>query len=134
MPKIMDGFAMIFGVGTDIAEISRLGDLYRRLGDRALEKILAQSERAACKDSADPARFLAKRFAAKEALGKAYGTGVRAPVLLPNIAIEHDELGKPFFVFSTPLQAAFADKGLVAHLSISDEREFVVAFVILEKS
>lgn len=125
---------MIFGVGTDIAEITRLADLYRRLGDRALEKILAVSERVACKESADPARFLAKRFAAKEALGKAYGTGVRAPVLLPNIAIEHDELGKPFFVFSAPLAAAFSDKGLVAHLSISDEREFVVAFVILEQS
>ncbi|CAG4883835.1 Holo-[acyl-carrier-protein] synthase [Georgfuchsia toluolica] len=124
---------MIFGVGTDIAQISRLGDLYQRQGERTLEKILTPSERAACKASADPARFLAKRFAAKEALGKAYGTGVRAPVLLPNIAIEHDELGKPFFVFSAPLAAVFAERGLIAHLSISDEREFVVAFVILEQ-
>ncbi len=125
---------MIFGIGTDIAEISRLDDLYKRQGERALDKILAPSERVACKGSTDPARFLAKRFAAKEALGKAYGTGVRAPVLLPNIAIEHDELGKPFFVFTAPLAAAFADRGLVAHLSISDEREYVVAFVILEQA
>ncbi|MFY9329720.1 MAG: holo-ACP synthase [Georgfuchsia sp.] len=123
---------MIFGIGTDIAEISRLGDLHRRQGERALEKILAPSERVACKSSADPARFLAKRFAAKEALGKAYGTGIRAPVLLPDIAIEHDELGKPFFAYSPPLAAVFAERGLIAHLSISDEREFVLAFVILE--
>lgn len=124
---------MIFGVGTDIAKISRLGDLYQRQGERALEKILAPSERATCKKSSDPARFLAKRFAAKEALGKAYGTGVRAPILLPDIAVEHDELGKPFFVFTATLAALFTDRGLNAHLSISDEREFVVAFVILEQ-
>ena len=125
---------MIFGVGTDIAEIARLSDLYQRQGDRALEKILAPTERAVCKSSTDPARFLAKRFAAKEALGKAYGTGVRAPLLLPDIAIEHDELGKPFFVFSAALALAFAERKLFAHLSISDEREFVIAFVVLEQT
>lgn len=125
---------MIFGVGTDIAEISRLGDLYQRQGERALEKILAPAERAACKASTDPARFLAKRFAAKEALGKAFGTGVRDPLLLPDIAIEHDKLGKPFFVFSDALKKLFAERKLIAHLSISDEREFAIAFVILEQS
>lgn len=125
---------MIFGIGTDIAEISRFGDMYQRQGVRALEKILAPTERAACKASTDPARFLAKRFAAKEALGKAYGTGVREPLLLPDIAVEHDELGKPFFVFSETLATAFAEHRLTAHLSISDEREFAIAFVILEQS
>lgn len=125
---------MIFGIGTDIAQISRLGDLYRRSGERALEKVLAPSEREDCRKSSDPSRFLAKRFAAKEALGKAYGTGVRAPLLLPAIAIDHDELGKPYFVFSAALAAAFAERKLIAHLSISDEREFAVAFVILEQT
>ena len=125
---------MIYGIGTDIAEISRVGGLYQRQGERALEKILAPAEREACKSNVDPARFLAKRFAAKEALGKAYGTGVREPVLLPDIAIEHDDLGKPFFVYSPRLAAVFAKQNLKAHLSLSDEREFVVAFVILEQS
>lgn len=125
---------MIFGIGADIAKISRLGDLYQRQGERALEKILAPSERMPCKASTDPARFLAKRFAAKEALGKAYGTGVRMPLLLPDIAIDHDQLGKPYFVFSEALAAIFAERKLIAHLSISDEREFAVAFVILEQT
>ena len=124
---------MIFGIGTDIAEITRVSELYQRQGERALEKILAPAEREACRKIIDPARFLAKRFAAKEALGKAYGTGVREPVLLPDIAIEHDDLGKPFFVFSSRLEAVFAKQNLTAHLSLSDEREFVVAFVILEQ-
>jgi len=93
----------------------------------------APAERAACRGSSDPARFLAKRFAAKEALGKAFGSGVRAPILLPDIAIEHDELGRPFFSYSPALAAHFAERGLTAHLSISDEHDYAVAFVILEK-
>ena len=125
---------MIFGIGTDIAEISRVADMYQRQGDRALGKILAPTEREACKSNADPARFLAKRFAAKEALGKAYGTGIRVPMVLPDIAIEHDDLGKPYFVFSEALSAILSAQGLKAHLSLSDEREFGVAFVILEQS
>jgi holo-[acyl-carrier protein] synthase len=113
---------------------SRAWPTYRqRHGERGLEKMLAPEEREACRISADPARFLAKRFAAKEALGKAFGTGVRDPVLLPAIAVSHDELGKPVFAFSPELAAHLAARGLVAHLSISDEQDYAVAFVILEK-
>ena len=64
---------MIAGIGTDIAAVARLGKLYERHGERALEKILAPAERDAFTRTADPARFLAKRFAAKEAFGKALG-------------------------------------------------------------
>lgn len=124
---------MIFGVGTDIAEVARFAVLYERHGDGALEKILAPAERDACKNSPWPARFLAKRFAAKEALGKAFGTGVRDPLLLPDIAVAHDELGKPYFVFADALAALFAQRKLTAHLSLSDEQDFAVAFVILEQ-
>ena len=80
--------------------------------------------------AADKGRFLAKRFAAKEAFAKAFGTGVRPPVLLPAIAVTHDELGKPVFVFNGAL--ATAAQHLTAHLSISDEAEYAVAYVILE--
>ena len=86
---------MIAGVGTDIAAVARLGQLYARHGARALEKLLAPGERADFARATDPARFLAKRFAAKEALGKALGIGVSKPATLPNIAVEHDALGKP---------------------------------------
>ncbi len=123
---------MIHGIGTDIVAVARMADYWQRHGERGLEKMLAPDEREACRSSTDPARFLAKRFAAKEALGKAFGTGIRAPVLLPEIAISHDELGKPLFVFSSTLAAQFAERGLTAHLSISDEQNYAVAFVILE--
>ena len=81
-----------------------------------------------------PARFLAKRFAAKAAFGKALGTGVRAPATLPAIAVVHDELGKPAFRFSGELEALLRIKALTAHLSISDEHDYAVAFVILEQA
>lgn len=123
---------MIFGIGTDIVAVARMAEFWQRYGERGLEKMLAPDERAACRSSRDPARFLAKRFAAKEALGKALGTGVRAPVLLPEIAIDHDELGKPAFAFAPELAAHLAQRGLIAHLSISDEQDYAVAFVILE--
>ena len=125
---------MIFGIGTDIVAVSRMAEYWQRHGQRGLEKMLAPDEREACRSSNDPARFLAKRFAAKEALGKALGTGVRAPVLLPDIAISHDELGKPGFAFAPALAAHLAGRRLVAHLSISDEQDYAVAFVILETS
>ena len=125
---------MIFGIGTDIVAVARMTNYWERHGERGLEKMLAPAEREACRTSSDPARFLAKRFAAKEALGKAFGTGVRAPLLLPDIAVEHDQLGKPSFSYSPALAAHFAGRGIKAHLSISDENDYAVAFVILEKS
>jgi holo-[acyl-carrier protein] synthase len=125
---------VIHGIGTDIVAVARMAEYWQRHGERGLEKMLAPEERADCRASHDPARFLAKRFAAKEALGKAFGSGVRAPVLLPDIAVAHDELGKPAFVFAPALAAHFAARGLAAHLSISDEQDYAVAFVILEKS
>ncbi|GAB2181501.1 holo-ACP synthase [Denitratisoma sp. agr-D3] len=123
---------MIHGIGTDIAAIARLGDLYQRHGERALEKCLAPQERDDCRASNDPARFLTKRFAAKEALGKALGTGIRAPVLLPAIEIIHDPLGKPGFRFHGELAAYIDQRQLRCHLSLSDERDTVVAFVVIE--
>ena len=123
---------MIFGVGTDIVAVARLGKLYERHGERALDKLLAPAERADFARATDPARFLAKRFAAKEALGKALGIGVAAPATLTNSAVVHDELGKPAFAFAPTLADHLAERGLTAHLSISDEADFALAFVVLE--
>lgn len=125
---------MIHGIGTDIVAVARLGELYTRHGERGVAKLLAPAERADCLASADPARFLAKRFAAKEALGKALGTGIRAPVLLPVIAVAHDPLGEPEFRYGPELDAYMAVQGLRAHLSLSDERDYAVAFVVVEKT
>jgi holo-[acyl-carrier protein] synthase len=106
--------------------------LYERHGERALDKLLAPTERADFLKAKDPARFLAKRFAAKEAFGKALGIGVAAPATLPNIAVVHDALGKPAFDYAPELAKHLAERGLVAHLSISDEQDFAIAFVVLE--
>ena len=125
---------MIFGIGTDIVAVVRMRELYQRHGERALEKLLSPLERAACRDSAVPARFLAKRFAAKEAFGKALGTGVRAPALLPAIAVLHDPLGRPRFEFAPSLAEYLAERRLTAHLSISDEQDHAIAFVLLEQA
>ena len=125
---------MIAGVGTDIVAIARVGKLYERHGARALDKLLAPAERADFEKSTDPARFLAKRFAAKEALGKALGIGVAAPATLPNIAVIHDALGKPAFGYAPKLALLLEERGLTAHLSISDEQEFALAFVVLERA
>lgn len=125
---------MIFGIGTDIAAVSRLGRLHEHHGERALEKILAPREIVELAAGKEPARFLAKRFAAKEAFGKALGIGVTAPALLPNIAVVHDALGKPSFEYAPELAAYLAERGLVAQLSISDEQDYAVAFVIVEKT
>lgn len=123
---------MIFGIGTDIVSISRMRDSLARHGDRFAERILHPEELAAYAVAREPERFLAKRFAAKEAFSKALGTGLRPPATLSAIGVCHDELGKPFFVFGEALAALLATRGLRAHLSISDEREQVVAFALLE--
>ena len=106
--------------------------MFLRHGARTLEKILAPSERVECSQLLDPAGFLAKRFAAKEALAKALGRGLRAPLLLPAIAIKHHDSGQPYFELAANA-ADLLDKKLTVHLSISDEREFALAFVVLEK-
>ena len=123
---------MIFGVGTDIVAVARLRKLYERHGERAVDKLLAPAERLDFDRAADPGRFLAKRFAAKEALGKALGIGVASPATLGNIAVVHDQLGKPAFACAPALASYLAERGLSAHLSISDEQDFALAFVVLE--
>lgn len=125
---------MIHGIGTDLVAIARLRAMWERHGERTLDKLLAPEERADCRASTDPGRFLAKRFAAKEALGKALGTGIRAPVLLPAIAVTHDAAGKPGFAYGEELTAWVAARSLVCHLSISDEADHALAFVVAEHS
>ena len=123
---------MIYGIGTDIVRIERMNSLWQRHGQRALDKLLAPGELADFALAADKGRFLAKRFAAKEAFAKAVGTGVRPPVLLPALGVTHDALGKPGFAFYGQLAEWIENQGFKAHLSISDEREFALAYVIVE--
>lgn len=125
---------MIFGIGVDMVQVSRLEDGLAKFGELYAKRLLAPEEYDAFLASHDPARFLAKRFAAKEAFAKAAGTGLRDPVHLRNLAITHTELGQPHFNVHANLQCWLTQQGITDHhLSISDEREYVVAFVVLEK-
>ena len=125
---------MIHGIGTDIVAVKRLQAMWERNGERALARLLAPLEIDEFARASDKGRFLAKRFAAKEAFSKALGTGVRPPATLSAIAILHAHLGKPMLVFSPALHALLEEKNLKAHLSISDEAEYAVAYVILEQA
>jgi len=124
---------MIFGIGTDIVEYARIDAMWQRHGVRLAERILSEAELPEFHAHAHPARLLAKRFAAKEAFAKAVGSGLRHPVSLSRISITHDGLGKPVLHFDPILRGYLAQLGISGHhLSISDERNMIVAFAVLE--
>lgn len=124
---------MIFGIGTDIVAFARIEALHQRYGERFAQRVLSHAEMLELSDHTQPARMLMKRFAAKEALSKAAGSGLRHPLSMKNITVGHDDQGKPVFEFAAELAAHFARLGVSRHhLSISDEHDMAVAFVILE--
>lgn len=125
---------MIYGIGTDIVSTGRIAAIWERHGEAFARRILAPLEWADFAANTQPARFLAKRFAAKEAFSKALGTGIRAPATWHNIRVAHDDLGKPLLDFDPELAEMLARHAIRSHhLSISDEKEMAAAFVILEK-
>lgn len=123
----------IHGVGTDIVEIARIEQALSRHGERFAARLLHPEELPAWRVAVAPAAWLAKRFAAKEAFAKALGTGLRGVVTLRNIGVQHDALGRPAFFCAPPLAAELALRGIQQlHLSLSDERAYVLAFVVME--
>ena len=123
---------MIVGVGVDIVEISRLERLLMRHGERAARHLLAPSEWADW-EARPSARLLAKRFAAKEALAKALGCGLRHPVTLRNIAVSHNVSGQPHFHYAEMMATWLTQRGIKhCHLSLTDETQICCAFVIAE--
>ena len=126
---------MIHGVGTDLLDADRIRSGLARFGEHYADRILAPAEHAGYFSSRDPARFLAKCFAVKEAFAKATGTGLRAPVSLRNIAVLRDALGKPHIECAPELAAWLVARGITSHhASLSDEGDLVLAFVVLEQS
>lgn len=126
---------MIYGIGTDIIEVARIRLALHRHGEGFAKRVLANSEWPEYLACAVPERFLAKRFAAKEAFAKALGLGIRKPVTWHNIHVHHDKRGKPMLNFQPELCAFLNAKGIGGyHLSISDEKQLATAFVILEKA
>jgi holo-[acyl-carrier protein] synthase len=125
---------VITGIGIDIVDVSRIDRLLKQYGDQFVRRVLAAAEHAAYATSLRPVWFLANRFAAKEALSKALGTGLRYPVTLHAISVNSDSAGKPGFAFHGPLPAYFASRGIVRHhLGLSHEKGMACAIVVLEQ-
>lgn len=124
----------IVGIGTDIVEIERVRRALENHGDRFAARILTTAERAPMHSSGNPAALLARRFAAKEAAVKALGCGIGAQAGFHELVVEHDAAGAPQLVFIGNAAERAQRLGVTqTHLSISDERYYAMAFVILER-
>ena len=96
---------MIYGIGTDVVEVSRIKQSLDKYGARLAKKILTLEEMEAFQASSLKENFLAKRFAAKEAFSKAMGTGLRDEINLQGISVKHNKIGKPSFKFDKKINA-----------------------------
>jgi holo-[acyl-carrier protein] synthase len=125
---------MIYGIGTDVVEVKRIRESFLKHGEALAKKILTSQELLTYKKIKSKENFLAKRFAAKEAFAKALGTGMRAPVNFKSIEVIHDALGKPKIKTLPELTLLIKSYDIKhCHLSISDEKNIAVAYVILEQ-
>jgi holo-[acyl-carrier protein] synthase len=124
---------MILGVGTDLCDIGRIERALERFGERFARRILVASEMERFRRHRKPAAYLAKRFAAKEALSKALGTGIHAPVSWHNIWVENASSGRPSLGFSAALAAYLKERKIASvHVSLTDEIGMACAFVVVE--
>jgi len=130
----------IIGIGTDLVSIPRMAEVHARYGVRLVSRLLADSEQAAYRriiasspGEAPADAYLARRFAAKEAAAKALGCGIGAEAAFAELVVGHDGQGAPVLRFHGRAAARANQLGVDrAHLSISDERDQALAFVILE--
>lgn len=124
---------MIYGIGTDLIEISRVHRALERFGERFAQRILCEPELKRFRTHRQPVAYLAKRFAAKEAFTKALGTGIHAPANWHGVWVTNLKSGKPVLAYSPALATLVEARGIRrAHLTITDERGMAAATVILE--
>lgn len=125
---------MIVGIGTDIMGIERMQSSLQQRGDAWARRLLTESEYGEYEKRGNKAAFLAKRFAAKEAAAKALGTGFADGITWKHINIHNDSKGAPVMTLTDKARERADSLGITdIHLSISDEKHYAVAFVILEK-
>ena len=125
---------MIYGIGTDLIRVERIAAVLARHPHRVAEKLLHPAEFEQYTQSKRGTNFLAKSWAAKEAFGKALGTGVRG-YANPEVGVVRGELGRPYLVYSAAMQARLEERGIVAgHVSLTDEEGLVMAYVVLERA
>lgn len=119
---------MIYGIGTDICNIQRIEKVYQKSGSIFVERLLTISEIELFEKSAKKAAFLAKRFAIKEAVSKALGTGIGANLSFQDIEISRQNGQRPKVVVQ---REEF--KHLKIHISVSDEEHYAIAYAIAEE-
>ncbi|MEN8129312.1 MAG: holo-ACP synthase [Pseudomonadota bacterium] len=121
----------IIGTGVDIVSIKRIAKVHTRYPETFNKRILSEPERCEFVSRRDKPAFLAKRFAAKEAVAKAFGTGMGRGLCFTDITIDHDPLGRPLVQFTSDRVMDHDVTDLEIHISISDEQEYAVASVIV---
>ena len=128
---------MIYGIGTDICDIRRIEATLARRGERFAQKVLGPHEIEVfrARSAAVPARgvrYLATRFSAKEAFSKAIGMGMRMPMTWRACEIVKARSGKPEIALHGALAEWFSQRGLRAHVTVTDDSEYAAAFVVVE--
>jgi holo-[acyl-carrier protein] synthase len=128
---------MIYGIGTDLCDMRRMAATYARRGERFPERVLGPAELKVfhARQARMPERglrFLATRFSAKEAFSKAIGLGIRSPMSWRACEVLNEPGGKPFVRLSGVLAEWFEARGLVAHVSVTDETDYAASFVVVE--
>ena len=128
----------IFGIGTDIVNIKRIEKILKNKKSTFKKKIFTENEILYCNNKRNPYPFYAKRFAAKEALSKALGTGINKDISFKNIQVSNDKKGKPYILLKgkteTFLKKKIKSKNYSIHLSLSDDTPWAQATVIISSS
>lgn len=126
---------MIFGVGTDIVELSRIQETFNRFGDHFVDRLLMDEEKALYEKTRFPVRFLAMRFAAKEATVKAMGTGFAHGVWIRDVGVVNNDWGRPEIIWSSRGQVVCDRLGIgEGHVSLSDDAGLILAFAVVMRA
>ena len=126
---------MILGLGIDLIEVERIRSAYERHGERFLNRVLHPNEIAYCLTHREPAQFLAVRFAAKEAISKAFGTGINAQLGWRDMEVGRRESGEPFVILHGAGLKLLAERGARAVLlSLSHTAHYATAVAVLESA
>ncbi|HEX5462591.1 MAG TPA: holo-ACP synthase [Steroidobacteraceae bacterium] len=126
---------MIFGIGVDVLEVKRIGETLERYGDHFIDRLLMPEERAQLAMTQRRVRFVAMRFAAKEAIVKAMGTGFSHGVWIRDVGVVQNSWGKPEVVFSERGERVRRGLGVgEGHVTLTDEAGLVVAVAVLMKA
>jgi holo-[acyl-carrier protein] synthase len=126
---------MIYGIGVDILQLTRIKRTLARFGDHFIDRLLMPDERAQLARAARPERFIAMRFAAKEAVVKAMGTGFAHGIWIRDVGVVQNRWGKPEVVYSARGERMRRKLGIGAgHVTLTDEAGLIVAVAVLESA